>query len=164
VSAGRGELAPKAGQSARLRRLGLELAGFLLAGGAAYATDLGLFAWLRTGGGPSLGEGASGLGPLTAKAISSVAACAVAYAGMRFGPYRKRESGRGARGVLLFCAIQAAAALVQLGCLGVSHYLLGLTSPRADVLSGNVVGMALATLLRFWGTRSVVFRRAEARA
>ncbi|WP_051940341.1 GtrA family protein [Phaeacidiphilus oryzae] len=146
----------------RVRRLGLELAGFLLAGGAAYATDLGLFAWLRTGGGAALGGGLLTLGPLTAKAVSSVAACAVAYTGMRLGPYRRRESGRGARGLLLFCAVQAAAALVQLGCLGVSHYLLGLTSPRADVLAGNVIGMALATLLRFWGTRSVVFRRAEA--
>jgi hypothetical protein len=35
---------------------------------------------------------------------------------------------------------------------------LGLTSPRADTVSGAGIGMALATVLRFWGTRTWVFR------
>ena len=51
-----------------------------------------------------------------------------------------------------------AGALVQLACLGISHYGLGLTSPRADMVSGAGIGMALATCLRFWGTRRLVFR------
>ena len=34
-----------------------ELAGFALAGGAAYAADLGLFVWLRGPGGPEWPEG-----------------------------------------------------------------------------------------------------------
>ena len=36
----------------------------------------------------------------------------------------------------------------------------GFTDPRADVVSGAGVGMALATALRFWGTRTLVFRTA----
>lgn len=49
---------------------------------------------------------------------------------------------------------------MQLLCLIVSHYGLGLTSQRADTVSGAGVGMILGTILRFWGTRTLVFRSA----
>jgi putative flippase GtrA len=132
-----------------------ELAGFALAGGAAYAADLALFIWLR---------GQTGLGPLTAKALSFLAGCGVAYNGNALGTYRGRAlTTSRARRYGVFFAVNAAGAAVQLLCLVVSHYLLGLTSPRADVMSGAVVGMALATALRFWGTRTLVFRTANRR-
>ncbi|MFD0069414.1 GtrA family protein, partial [Streptomyces sp. NPDC127574] len=35
---------------------------------------------------------------------------------------------------------------------------LGFTSRRADTVSGAGIGMAIATVLRFWGTRTLVFR------
>ncbi|KUJ67062.1 hypothetical protein ACZ90_31440 [Streptomyces albus subsp. albus] len=138
-----------------------ELAGFALAGGAAYAVDLVLFVWLR---------GGAGLGPLSAKGLSFLAACTVAYLGNAIGTYRRRGRPAGAvsgpvaqsrarmRQFALFCGVNAAGAAVQLLCLLVSHYGLGLTSTRADTLSGAGVGMALATALRFWGTRTLVFR------
>ncbi len=66
---------------------------------------------------------------------------------------------RGARPYALFFAVNLGAA-VQLLCLAVSHYGLGYTSQRADTVSGAVVGMALATVVRFWGTRTWVFRDA----
>ncbi|GAA3575039.1 hypothetical protein GCM10022295_65750 [Streptomyces osmaniensis] len=34
---------------------------------------------------------------------------------------------------------------------------LGFTSQLADTVSGAGIGMALATVLRFWGTRTLVF-------
>lgn len=138
------------GPPTRLRRLRAvlpEVAGFAAAGLAAYAVDLGVFAWLRTHG---------GLTPLTAKAVSSACACVVAYLGNRFGPYRAAAAGP--RALLVFAALQAAGAAVQLSFLLVTHTLLGLTSPRADLLSGGVLGMAAATALRFWGTRTLAFR------
>ncbi|MFD7707422.1 GtrA family protein [Streptomyces sp. NPDC059786] len=125
-----------------------EVLGFAAAGLLAYAADLGLFVWLR---------GPAGLDPLTAKALSFVAGCSVAYAGNAFGTYRHTRL-RGPRQYAAFFTVNVAGALVQLLCLAVSHYGLGLTSPRADTLSGAVVGMALATVLRFWGTRTWVFR------
>jgi len=67
---------------------------------------------------------------------------------------------RGARPYALFFAVNLAGAAVQLLCLAVSHYGLGYTSQRADTVSGAVVGMALATVVRFWGTRTWVFRDA----
>ncbi|MFD5447788.1 GtrA family protein [Streptomyces sp. NPDC003470] len=125
-----------------------ELVGFALAGLLAYAVDLGLFTVLR---------GPAGLGPLTAKSLSFVAGCSVAYTGNALGTYRHARP-RGLRPYLVFFAVNAAGAAVQLLCLAVSHYGLGLTSQRADTVSGAGIGMALATILRFWGTRTLVFR------
>ncbi|MER8222326.1 GtrA family protein [Streptomyces sp. NPDC094143] len=138
------------GPAPPLRR---ELLGFAAAGLVAYAVDLALFTWLR---------GPGGLGPLTAKALSFLAACAVAYAGNALGTYRAARP-RGLRPCAVFLAVNLAGAAVQLLCLAVSHYGLGLTSQRADTVSGAIVGMALATVLRFWGTRTWVFPAAEGR-
>lgn len=134
--------------------MGPELLGFAAAGLCAYAVDLGLFIWLR---------GPVGLDPLTAKALSFVAGCSVAYAGNALGTYRRRAGADVSRASRLrqygiFFAVNIAGALVQLLCIAVSHYGLGLTSQRADTVSGAGVGMALATVLRFWGTRTLVFR------
>ncbi|WP_374199106.1 GtrA family protein [Streptomyces sp. GESEQ-35] len=127
-----------------------EALGFAAAGILAYAVDLALFTWLR---------GPAALEPLTAKAISFVAACSVAYVGNAYGTYRHTEHrGRGLRPYAVFFAVNAAGALVQLLCLAVSHYGLGFTSQRADTVSGAGIGMVLATVLRFWGTRTLVFR------
>lgn len=125
-----------------------ELLGFAAAGLLAYVVDTALFVALR---------GPAGLDPLTAKVLSFVAGCTVAYAGNALGTYRHTRP-KGLRPYAAFFAVNVAGAAVQLLCLTVSHYGLGLTSPRADLVSGAGVGMALATVLRFWGTRTWVFR------
>ncbi|MET7942096.1 GtrA family protein [Streptomyces sp. NPDC005302] len=135
-----------AGPGPRARFL-REVAGFATAGLLAYAADLGLFLWLR---------GPVGLDPLTAKALSFLAGCSVAYAGNAFGAYR--HAARGPRRFAVFLAVNIAGALVQLLCIAVGHYGLGFTSRRADTVSGAGIGMAIATVLRFWGTRTLVFR------
>ncbi|MFE9772548.1 GtrA family protein [Streptomyces sp. NPDC005931] len=124
-----------------------ELVSFAVVGLLAYAVDLALFLWLR---------GPVGTGPLSAKALSFVAGCSVAYAGHRFATYRHTRV-RGVRPYAVFLAVNLGGAAVQLLCLAVSHYGLGLTSRRADIVSGAVIGMALGTALRFWGTRTLVF-------
>ncbi|WP_188114126.1 MULTISPECIES: GtrA family protein [Streptomyces] len=124
-----------------------EALGFAAAGLLAYAADLALFLWLR---------GPAGLDPLTAKALSFLAGCSVAYAGNALGTYRHTSGGPGRWAV--FLAVNVAGALVQLLCILVSHHGLGFTSPRADTVSGAGIGMVLATALRFWGTRTLVFR------
>ncbi|MFF3319513.1 GtrA family protein [Streptomyces sp. NPDC003035] len=126
-----------------------ELVGFATTGLVAYGADLALFLWLR---------GPAGLDPIAAKAISFLAGCTVAYLGNALGTYRRRTVGL--REYTVFLAVNLAGAAVQLLCLGVSHYGLGLTSARADTVSGLGVGMVLATCLRFWGTRTMVFRSA----
>ncbi|MFD3564139.1 GtrA family protein [Streptomyces sp. NPDC058686] len=133
-----------------MKGLGRELVGFAVVGSCAYVVDLGLFVWLR---------GPMGWDPLTAKSLSFLAGCTVAYAGNALGTYRRAavEVPR-LRQYGVFFAVNVAGALVQLLCLAVSHYGLGLTSQRADTVSGAGLGMAMATVLRFWGTRTLVFR------
>lgn len=138
-----------AGAVERLRALGPELLGFAAAGVCAYAVDLGLFVWLR---------GPVGVDPISAKALSFVAGCSVAYVGNALGTYRERAArGSRLRQYGVFFAVNAAGAVVQLLCLAVAHYGLGFTSRRADTVSGAGVGMALATVVRFWGTRTLAF-------
>ncbi|OKK06077.1 hypothetical protein AMK26_08320 [Streptomyces sp. CB03234] len=124
--------------------LGREVAGFLGVGALAYAADLALFLLLRPH-----------LDPLPAKALAFLAGCTVAYLGNALGTYRRRSIHLRQYGA--FFGVNLAGAAVQLACLGVSHYGLGLTSPLADTVSGLGVGMVLATCLRFWGTRALVF-------
>ncbi|MFI7411266.1 GtrA family protein [Streptomyces sp. NPDC049627] len=125
-----------------------ELVGFATVGLLAYVVDLAVFTCLR---------GPAALGPLTAKALAFVAGCTVAYAGNALGTYRHTHP-RGVRPYAVFFAVNSAGAAVQLLCLGISHYGLGFTSQRADTVSGAGIGMVLATVLRFWGTRTLVFR------
>lgn len=125
-----------------------ELLAFAGVGLLAYTADLALFLGLR---------GPAALDPLTAKVLSFVAGCTVAYAGNALVTYRHTRP-RGLRPYAVFVAVNLAGAAVQLLCLAVSHYGLGFTSPLADTVSGAGIGMALATVLRFWGTRTLVFR------
>jgi putative flippase GtrA len=126
-----------------------ELLGFAAAGLLAYVVDTALFVALR---------GPAGLDPLTAKALAFVAGCTVAYAGNALGAYRHTRP-RGLRPYAAFFAVNLAGAAGHLRGLTVSPYGRGFTSARADVVSGAGVGMALATVLRFWGTRTWVFHQ-----
>ncbi|MEU4588256.1 GtrA family protein [Kitasatospora aureofaciens] len=132
-----------------------ELLKFGVIGGLGYATDVVLFVLLR-----------DALGPVLAKVLSLSASTAVAFVGNKYWTFRERRAdgpaGETGRETALFLAVNLVGALVQLGCLGFSHYLLGLTGPTADLVSSSVIGMALATALRFWGTRTLVFRAARA--
>jgi putative flippase GtrA len=48
---------------------------------------------------------------------------------------------------------------IPLGCLWLSRHALGLTSPLDDNLSGNVVGLVLSQIARFYLFRTFVFHR-----
>lgn len=135
---------------ARARAFCAELAGFACVGVFAFGADIGSFLWLR---------GPVGIDPMAAKALSFVAGAAVAYAGNALGPYRLRDRkvAGSLRRFSVFVLVNAAGGVVQLGCLGVSRYGLGLTSTLADVVSGGGVGLVLGTAVRFWGTRTLVF-------
>jgi putative flippase GtrA len=128
-------------------RLG-EAARFGVVGLAAYGVDVLLFnALLLAAGTPSV----------MAKVVSSAAAIAVAFAGSRWWTWRHRRGPRIGRESALFVVFSVLAAGIQLGCLVLSRQVLDLRSAVADNVSANVVGMALATLFRFWTFRTYVF-------
>ncbi len=133
----------------RIGHLFHELAKFGVVGAVAFVVDVGTFNLLR--------NGALSDRPLTAKVISTVLATSVAFAGNRQWTFKHRERSGVRREYALFFALNAVGLGIALTCLGVSHYVLGFTSPLADNISANVVGMAFGTMFRFWAYRRFVF-------
>ncbi len=132
----------------RLGHLTRELLKFGVVGAVAFVVDVGTFNLLRL---------ALELGPLTSKTLSVVAATTVAYAGNRTWTFRHRGRAGVRREYALFFLFNAVGLAIALACLGASHYVLGLTSPLADNVAANGVGLALGTAFRFWAYRRWVF-------
>ncbi len=148
------------GATSRWRSLARELLTFGLVGLAGLVVDVGVFNALRYAGDPGLLADK----PLTAKVLSVVAATVVTYLGNRHLTWRDRPWGDRRREYAIFFGLNGLAMTIAVACLGVSHYLLGLTSPLADNVSANVVGLVLGTAFRFWAYRRFVFPRAGARS
>jgi hypothetical protein len=58
----------------------------------------------------------------------------------------------------MYLALSGVALGIALGCLAISRYVLGMTSPMADNVAANGVGLALGSLFRFLSYRRFVFR------
>ena len=127
-----------------------EIAKFGIVGSFAFVIDIGLFNIL-------LYAGPLNDKPLTAKAVSVIAATTFAYFGNRLWTFRHRGRTHMGREYILFFALNGVAMLIALTCLWFSHYALGFTSPLADNISANVIGLGLGTLFRFWSYRRWVF-------
>lgn len=138
---------------ARGRRLSPELVKFVTVGGIGFLTDLGAY---------DIQRAAFGMAPLLAKFFSVSLSTTVAYLGNRLWTYRERtreqEAAAVTRQYAAFILVTVVGLLIQVLCLWTSHYLLGFRSLLADNVSGSGVGMALATVFRFWGYRTLVFR------
>ena len=130
-----------------------ELARFGVVGCTALVVDVGLFNLLRFAG----GEGPLYAWPLAAKVVSTAAATVVAWLGNRFWTFRHHRRADARREFLLFVIMCTIGLGIALGCLALSHYVLGWRSPLADNLSANVVGLVLGTAFRFWAYRRLVF-------
>ncbi|HLS04538.1 MAG TPA: GtrA family protein [Actinomycetales bacterium] len=132
-----------------------ELARFGTVGAIAYVVDVAIFNLLLL---TTVGEWLGTAGqPLAAKTFSVAVAVLVSWIGNRYWTYR-HQRGRTKRGELtLFLLANLAGMAVSLGCLGISHYVLQLTSPLADNISANVIGLALGTAVRWWLYRTYVF-------
>jgi putative flippase GtrA len=149
---------PTQAPTGRGRGLRREAGGFAVVGAFGLAVDIGGYnALVHLGGHGLLDEQ-----PLVAKAISLIAGTTVAYFGNRFWTYGDRPRGGFAREYTLYMALSGVALVIALACLAVSRYVLGLTSPVADNIAANGVGLALGSLFRFLSYRRYVFPQAPA--
>ncbi len=129
-----------------------ELVKFGVIGAVAFVVDFGVFNLLRHEVVGSLADK-----PLTAKTISVLVATVVAWLGNRYWTFRRRRRASRRREFVLFMLMNIGGLGIALACLGFSHYVLGFTSALADNIAGNMVGLALGTLFRFWAYRQLVF-------
>jgi putative flippase GtrA len=134
-----------------------EMLKFGAVGAVAFVVDVGLFnlltsdLWFGSGAPPLDGH------EKLAKIVSASTATVVAWLGNRYWSFRhRRQSSRG-REFLTFVLMNLIAMVIAVLCLAVSHDLLGFTSKLADNVSGNLIGIALGTLFRFWAYRTFVF-------
>ncbi len=124
-----------------------EIAKFGIVGATAAIIDLGGAAGLH---------GVAGLGPLTAKVISTLVATVYSYLGNRFWAFRHRANHSLPREWLVFFALNGVGLLIALSAIAVTEYGLGLHSQLA-YNAAQILGTGLATLFRFWAYRKWVF-------
>lgn len=134
-------------------RLLPELSKFGTVGLLGLVVDVGGFNLLRFAG----GEGPLYDQPLTAKVLSTAAATVVSWLGNRYWTFRHSRRSAVHHEFFLFVLMCSIGSAIAVGALAISHYVLGFTSPLADNISANVVGLALGTTFRFWAYRTHVF-------
>jgi putative flippase GtrA len=133
-----------------------EVAKFGAVGALAYVTDVYVYNVLRTGWWP-LDDAPLAHKPLACKVVSVTVATVVAWLGNRYWTFRHRRRSAPRREFVLFAMMNVGGLVIALACLAVSHYALGFTSALADNIAGNVIGIGLGTIFRFWTYRSLVF-------
>ena len=126
-----------------------EIAKFGIVGAANYLLDVGLFNLLIIG---PLGHK-----PITAKAASTLVAATSSYFMNRHWTWRHRARTGVRREYTLFILLSAIALGITLGCLAFGEYVLHQDSLLARNFWGNVVGVGLAMVFRFWSFKRWVF-------
>lgn len=133
--------------SGALRRLG----SFTAVGTIAFLVDISVYNILASG---------FGVGPITSKVVSVTLATAVSWLGSRYLTFRQFASRPKREEAVLFGLTNLIGLGIAASCLFVSHYLLGFTSPLANNISGNVIGVLLGNVFRYVAYRFFVFRPA----
>ena len=96
-------------------------------------------------------------GPIIAKIISTSVAIVTNWLGNRYWTFASVRRAHWLREGIEFAVVSVGGMLISLGCLWVSHYALGFTSPLADNIATNVIGLGLGTAFRFTLYRLWVF-------
>ncbi|MGV9254553.1 GtrA family protein [Streptomyces sp. NPDC003697] len=137
----------------RVDRLWREAAKFGAVGGAGLLVNLLVFNLVRH---------VTDLQVVRASVIATVVAIVFNYVGFRYFTYRDRDKSGRTREMGLFVLFSAAGLVIENGVLYLATYGFGWDSP----LQSNVfkfLGIAVATLFRFWSYRTWVFRALPAR-
>lgn len=118
---------------------------------------VGVLAVLIAGVGTNVLHFQAGVGPLSSNVIATVVATVVSYVGNRYWTFRHRQRTTVGREGIVFFVLNGIGLAIQLACLGLCTYVLGLH----DRLSYNiflVIGIGLATVFRYGAYKRWVWR------
>lgn len=150
--------APAPPSLARRVRTGLrQSAAFLVVGVVGFLVDAGTYNALVFNFGAWGGEGLMYAAPLPAKIIAIAVATVVTYFGNKWWTFAHKQSGSPVREYVRYAVINVIAIGLQLSCLGFSRYVLDLSTPLADNISGTLVGQIVAVVFRYWAYDKFVF-------
>ncbi|MBB6170067.1 putative flippase GtrA [Nocardiopsis mwathae] len=125
-----------------------ELAKFGTVGGVAFVVQVATTNLLWT---------VFGMSALLGQALGTVVATIAAFIGHRHWTFNTRARTGLAREYVLFFIMNGVGLLIQLGCVWTTVHLLGLDGALARNISGNIIGVGLGTLFRYWSYRRWVF-------
>jgi putative flippase GtrA len=98
-----------------------------------------------------------GVGPVTSTTIATIIATIVAYIGNRYWSFRHRERTSVPREGTIFFVLNGIGLLIQDAVVAFNSYVLHLEHHKvAEFLALNI-GIALATVFRFWSYRKFVW-------
>ena len=98
-----------------------------------------------------------GVGPVTSTTIATIIATAVAYVGNRYWSFRHRERTSVPREGTIFFVLNGIGLLIQDAVVAFNAYVLHLEHHKlAEFLALNI-GIAIATVFRFWSYRRFVW-------
>lgn len=122
---------------------------FCLVGGMNYLVDVSVFnllmvSWLSSH-------------PLTSKILAAAVATIFSWVVNRQWTFRNQRTDNRLQEFIGFAVVNLLGMVPAVICLGISHYLLGLTSLLADNISANIIGLILGTILRFFLYEHLIF-------
>ena len=118
---------------------------------------IGVIGLLVTNLGCALFHSKFGMGPVSSATVATIIATCVTYIGNRYWSFKHRERTSVAREGSIFFLLNGIGLLIQDAVVAVNYYILGLSNNKlAEFLALNV-GIALATLFRFWSYRRFVW-------
>ncbi len=118
---------------------------------------IGVIGLIITNGGYDLLYNHLGMGPVKASTIATIAATIVAYIGNRYWSFRCRERTGLLRETIVFFVLNGIGLLIQDAAVGFNYYVLGLQDDKLAEFVALNVGIAAATLFRFWSYRKWVW-------
>lgn len=96
-------------------------------------------------------------GHLKAKFVATAVAITFAWVANRLWTFRHKRQSDKRRELVQFLVANGIGMAIELGCLGFSYYVLGLTSTYASFVSGTIIGTILGTVFRYFAYRFWVF-------
>ena len=98
---------------------------------------------------------------LAASIVASVIATFFAYVGNRYWTYQDRDNTGRTREMVLFFASNGIATVIQMGCLALTHYVIGWDNSIGDFFGNFILGTTLGMVFRFWAYRTWIFPVAQ---
>jgi len=118
---------------------------------------IGVIGLLITNVGYALLHGKGVMGPVSATTVATIVATCVTYVGNRYWSFKHRERTNVPREGIIFFALNGIGLGIQDAVVAFNYYILGLGGNKLAEFVALNVGIALATVFRFWSYRKFVW-------